>query len=65
MQKTILRSHEFYLFLLMVAYSFIVNGVSKSFLTVENMFDILKSSSIMGVMALGAFIVLLSGGIDI
>jgi simple sugar transport system permease protein len=29
------------------------------------MFDILKSSSIMGVMAIGAFIVMLSGGIDI
>jgi len=49
----------------MVAYSLIVNSISKSFLTAENMFDILKSSSIMGVMAIGAFIVMLSGGIDI
>jgi len=65
MRKTFLRSHEFYLFIIMVAYSLIVNSISKSFLTAENMFDILKSSSIMGVMAIGAFIVMLSGGIDI
>jgi len=65
MRKTILRSHEFYLFVLMVAYSIIVHSISRSFLTAENMFDILKSSSIMGVMAIGAFIVMLSGGIDI
>ena len=65
MRKTILRSHEFYLFVLMIAYSVIVHSISKSFLTAENMFDILKSSSIMGVMAIGAFIVMLSGGIDI
>jgi simple sugar transport system permease protein len=65
MSRTILRSHEFYLFVIMVAYSIIVNSISRSFLTAENMFDILKSSSIMGVMAIGAFIVMLSGGIDI
>jgi len=65
MRKTILRSHEFYLFVLMVVYSIIVHSISRSFLTVENMFDILKSSSIMGVMAIGVFIVMLSGGIDI
>ena len=65
MRKTIFRSHEFYLFILMVAYSLIVNNISKSFLTAENMFDILKSSSIMGVMAIGVLIVMLSGGIDI
>jgi simple sugar transport system permease protein len=65
MRKTVLRSHEFYLFILMVSYSLIVNSISRSFLTAENMFDILKSSSIMGIMAIGVFIVMLSGGIDI
>ncbi len=65
MGKKFLRSHELYLFLLIVVYSVIVNSISKSFLTAENMFDILKSSSIMGVMAIGVFMVMLSGGIDI
>jgi simple sugar transport system permease protein len=65
MKAKILRSHELYLFFLLLAYSFIVHGISGSFLTAENMFDILKSGSIMGVMAIGVFVVMLSGGIDI
>lgn len=65
MKKTIFRRHEFYLFILMICYSLIVNSINRSFLTAETMFDILKSSSIMGVMAIGVFIVMLSGGIDI
>lgn len=59
------RSHESYLFLLIIAYCLIVNGVNSSFLTLENIFDVLKSSSIMGTMAIGVFVVMLSGGMDI
>jgi simple sugar transport system permease protein len=59
------RSQEAYLVVLIVAYALIVNSINHSFLTVENILDILKSSSIMGTMALGVFVVMLSGGIDI
>jgi simple sugar transport system permease protein len=59
------RSHEAYLLLLIIVYALIVNSVNHSFLTTENIFDILKSSSIMGIMAIGVFVVMLSGGIDI
>lgn len=59
------RSHEGYLFLLIVAYCLIVNAIAPSFLTLENIFDVLKSSSIMGTMAIGVFVVMLSGGMDI
>ncbi len=59
------RSHEAYLFLLIVAYCLIVNAIAPSFLTLENIFDVLKSSSIMGTMAIGVFVVMLSGGMDI
>ena len=61
----LLRSHEAYLLLIMVLFAIIVNSINSSFLTTENMLDILKSSSIMGIMAIGVFIVMLSGGIDI
>ncbi len=61
----LLRSHESYLLVLIVAYCLIVNGINSSFLTLENIFDVLKSSSIMGTMALGVFVVMLSGGMDI
>src|SRR5512147_380807 len=59
------RSHEAYLFILMIAYGLIVNGINPSFLSLENIFDVLKSSSIMGTMAIGVFVVMLSGGMDI
>lgn len=65
MGKKLLRSHEAYLFLIMIAFSIFVNSISGSFLTIENMLDILKSASIMGIMAIGVLIVMLSGGIDI
>ncbi len=59
------KSHEAYLLLLIVAYCLIVNSITPSFLTMENIFDVLKSSSIMGTMAIGVFVVMLSGGMDI
>ena len=65
MGKKLLRSHEAYLFFIIIAFSIFVNSISGSFLTLENMLDILKSASIMGIMAIGVFIVMLSGGIDI
>ncbi len=65
MKKAFLQSHEFVLLLVMVVFSVVVNAVSGSFFTAENLLDILKSSSIMGTMAIGVFVVMLSGGIDL
>jgi len=65
MKRGFLRSHEFVLLLILIGYSVLVNAVSGSFFTAENIFDILKSSSIMGTMAIGVFLVMLSGGIDL
>jgi simple sugar transport system permease protein len=65
MKRTFLRSHEFVLLAILIGYSVLVNTVSRSFFTAENIFDILKSSSIMGTMAIGVFVVMLSGGIDL
>ena len=65
MKRAFLRSHEFVLLAILIGFSVLVNLISKSFLTAENLFDILKSSSIMGTMAIGVFVVMLSGGIDL
>jgi simple sugar transport system permease protein len=65
MKRAFLRSHEFVLLAILIGFSVLVNVISKSFLTAENLFDILKSSSIMGTMAIGVFVVMLSGGIDL
>ena len=39
--------------------------MNPAFFTVENMFDLIRSSSGMAILAVGFFVVLLSGGIDI
>ncbi len=57
--------HEPMLFIVMIIFAIIVNSINAAFLTPENMFDILKTSSITGMMALGVMIVMISGGIDI
>jgi simple sugar transport system permease protein len=61
----LMSRHETYVFLAIVLFSIIITAVNPSFLTLENFFDVLKSYSFMGILAVGVLIVLLSGGIDI
>ncbi len=65
MNTGIFRRNEFYLFLVIVAFSAAVTIVNPAFLTVENMFDLIRSTAGMAILAIGFFVVLLSGGIDI
>jgi simple sugar transport system permease protein len=65
MKTIILKRNEFYLLLVIVAFSFAITMINRAFLTIENMFDLIRSSSGMTVLAVGFFVVLLSGGIDI
>jgi len=53
------------LFIIMILFGVIVNSINPAFLKAENLFDILKNSSITGMMALGVMIVMISGGMDI
>jgi simple sugar transport system permease protein len=64
-KRIVLRSHEAVLLVIVVVFAVVVNAISGAFLTAENLFDILKSSSIMATMAIGVFVVMLSGGIDL
>lgn len=63
--KTILRRNEFYLVLVIVILAVIMSIVNPNFFTVENLFDILRSYSFIGVLSVGVLVVLLSGGLDI
>ncbi len=65
MLSKIFKRHETYLLLILIAYSVLVTSVNRSFLTFENLFDILRSSAGMGILAMGVLVVLLSGGIDV
>ncbi len=63
--KKLFKYHETYLVIILVFLSLIITSVNPNFLTAENMFDLLKSNSFVGIMAVGTLLVLISGGIDI
>lgn len=63
--KRMLRMHESYVFLAIVLLTVVVTALNSNFLTLENFFDILKSSSFIGILSIGVLVVLISGGVDI
>ncbi|MBN2548668.1 MAG: ABC transporter permease [Anaerolineales bacterium] len=63
--KKLFSYHETYVFLAIVIFALIITLINPSFFTLENLFDLLKSYSLMGTFAIGVLFVLISGGIDI
>jgi len=61
----LLKRNETYLFFVIMAFGLFVTLFNPTFLTVENMFDLIKSSSGMAILAIAFFVGLLAGGIDI
>ncbi|MGQ9473395.1 MAG: ABC transporter permease [Candidatus Caldatribacteriaceae bacterium] len=56
---------ELYLFVIVVALSIFLTAMNPKFLTLENIFDLLRNNSFLGIVALGELMVLISGGIDV
>lgn len=63
--KKYFARQETFLLLAIIICSVVITIVNPSFFTLENLFDMLKSYSLMGTFALGMLFVLISGGIDI
>ncbi len=63
--RKLLNRHETYVFIAIVIFSITITIINPSFFTLENLFDLLKSYSLMGTFAIGMLFVLISGGIDI
>ncbi len=63
--KKLLKHHETYLVIIIILLSAIITSRNPNFFTSENMFDLLKSNSFTGILAIGVLFVLISGGIDI
>lgn len=61
----LLKTHEFYVAIITIVLAIIIGSVNSAFFSRANMFSLMKSSVVMGLMALGAMLVLISGGIDI
>ena len=63
--KSLMKKNETYLLLIVIVFSIVITTINPVFMTWENMFDLLRSSSGTAVLAIGIFVVLLSGGIDV
>ena len=63
--KKVFRQNEIYVFFIMVVLAIIITSINRYFFTLENFLDLLRGHSFEGILAIGFFIVLLSGGIDV
>jgi simple sugar transport system permease protein len=63
--RRVFKATETYLAVILIAMVGIVGGINNSFLGIENLHDLLRSGSIVGIMACGCLVVLVSGGIDV
>lgn len=65
MMQKLVKTHEFYVAVILMALSIIVGVVNPNFFSIGNIFALLKSTVVPGIFALGVLLVLISGGIDI
>lgn len=63
--KQLFKRSEIYLLAVLVILSVALTLVNPKFLTLENIFDLLRNNSFLGILALGELVVLISGGIDV
>lgn len=61
----LLRSNEFYVFLVIVVLGIVIQARSGQFFTANNLVDIANAMVVPGLFAVGAFLVIVSGGIDV
>jgi simple sugar transport system permease protein len=59
------RSHEFWLLVVVLLFCVGLSLATDSFLTLQNLFDLLTSNAFVGILAAGLLVVLVAGGIDI
>jgi simple sugar transport system permease protein len=59
------RTHEFRLLVVILALGAALSVATDSFLTLQNLFDLLTSYAFVGILAAGLLVVLVAGGIDI
>lgn len=63
--KQLLKRNEFYISIVVILLIVIIGSKNASFFTVNNWFDLIRSSIVPGIFVIGTLIVLISGGIDI
>ena len=63
--KKILKKNEFYVALIIIVLSLIIQMKSGQFFTANNLVDLVRSLIVPGMMATGLFMVIASGNIDV
>ncbi|MGV8913581.1 MAG: ABC transporter permease [Rhodoglobus sp.] len=63
--RKLTRSNEFYLLLVIITVSIIIQARSGQFFTANNLVDLANAMVVPGIFAVGAFMVLVAGGIDV
>lgn len=63
--KKLLRRNEFYILLVIIVLSIIIQVQSGQFFTNNNIVDIVRSMIVPGIFAIGVFMEIISGGIDV
>ncbi len=63
--QRVLQTTEFYLILVIVLVGALISFLNPDFLSLQNLFDILRRNAFLGIFALGLLPVLISGGIDV
>lgn len=63
--KQFFRRTETYILIVLIVLSIVLAFANPKFLTLENIFDLLRNNSFLGILALGELVVLISGGIDV
>ena len=63
--RKLLKRNEFYISLVIVLLSIVIELRSGQFFTPNNLVDLLSALIVPGLFAIGAFMVIISGGIDV
>ena len=65
MVKKIVKSSEFITFLIIVLLSLIIGIINPAFFSLATIFDVLRASIVISIMAFGVLLVIIAGGVDI
>jgi len=65
LMRRLTKSNEFYLLLVIIAVSIVIQLRSGQFFTANNLVDLANAMVVPGIFAVGAFMVLVAGGIDV
>lgn len=65
MMKKLFKQQEFFILIILLIVSSIITIINPKFLSIGNIFSILKSTTVLGILSIGVLLVIILGGIDV